>query len=336
MVNVLLAQKLYLHLVQCAMNERHTWFNEVHDLIHGAQPETCESEVQATNEIINAVATWLRLKNLPRLTVLISSSKNEVSVGHGFWKNVELGYTINQAHHVALFHFFRQECFAYYTAFCGYNMDLQEHVYKRIRDARNDESVNSEEIMLAVSEQVEYFASASTSHDQIHIGSTGDKLVPTSLHKEFFINMANWFERACHENDRGRSVWDMEYLRNAVKKLRREFTLTIPIGGEQDLFALTLARELKEGEMYMATIDEVELLTACSIAVGGSVTIEHTGVQNGRLLTGPEGRRQMCAAATVGGIGLNAVADAEKCTFASHCDLRQFSHVTIRVSFRLG
>lgn len=335
MVNVLFAQKLYMHLVQRAMNEELTWFNEVHEIIHGVHPSTLESEIQETNEVINALAAWLCSKNLPRLTVLINSSKGTAGVGNGFWKSLKLGYPIDQSQQAALYHLFRHECFMYYTAFCGHNKDLQQIVLNRIRDARSDESVNSAEILMAVAEQAEYYGRASTSFVQIHLDDTGDKLIPRNPHREFFINMVSWFERACCESDGGRIVWDMEFLRNAVKKLRREFTLTVPIGGEHDLFALTLARELKEGEMYMATIDEVELLTACSISVGGPATIEHRGVQNGRLLTPPEGRRQMCAAATVDGHSLNAVANGEKCTFAAHCDLREFSHVTIHVSFRM-
>jgi hypothetical protein len=335
MVNVLLAQKLHHHLISCAMNRELTWFNQVHDVIHGTEHEdTSEEEVQETNDIINALATWLRSKNMPRLTVLINSGKGAVGVGNGFWKNC--GLTVNPAHYEPVYKMLVQECYSYYAGFCGFGPEIQDIVEKRIRDARNDESVNSAEILMVVSEQIEYYGRASTSYDQIHLDAVGDKLIPKNPHKEFFINMAKWFERACHENDCGRPVWDMEFLRGAIKKLRREFTLTIPMGATHNLFNLTLGRELKEGEAYMATVDQIQMLTVCKIEASGQSPIEHISVRDGRLLDSPEAGRNIYGAGKAGTIEVTATGDRERCWFSAHCGGEIFSHVTIHVTFRMN
>ena len=333
MVNVLLAQKLHHHLVHCAMNRETTWFNAVHDLIHGTHPETSEAEVQETNDTINGLANWLRSKNLPRLTVLINSSNGAVGVGNGFWKNC--GLTVSSAHYEPVYKLLVQECYAYYTGFCGFNQDLQDHVLRFITAARNDESVNSAEIFMVVSEQVEYFSRASTSHEQIHLDFIVDKLIPKSLHKEFFIRMAAWFEQAAHENDGGLLVWDMDFLRGAVRKLRREFTITLPINQPHNLFSLTLARELKDGEAYMATIDEINLLTVATIEGTGPAVIEHIELKDGRMVQGPGNERTMRGIALAGNARIHASADREQCTFSCNSDGHHYTHVTMHVSFRM-
>lgn len=231
---------------------------------------------------------------------------------------------------------FRMECYAYFDEFCGHSAALQERVLQGIYHARRDESVNSAEIMLCVAEQAERFSRVSTSDEQIFIPETEDALVPQHPHRDFFVNMAKWLDRASNTTETGRVIWDMEFLRGSLKKLRREFTLTLPIGPEHDLFKLTLARELKEGEMYMAVIDEVELLTACSIFHGA--TIEHFPVTNGRFIQSFDGDRGLMAAAHIGEVGINAIADRDKNTFAAHvADSDQnFTHVTVKVSFKLN
>lgn len=330
------AQKVYLELVQCAMNQSSTYFNRVHELIHGVSDDTSEEEVQETNDIINFLADWLRRKGMPRLTVLINSDRHALGVGRGFWKNLGLAPTLieTDGDRAVMSTVFRMESYAYFDEFCGHSTALQERVLQGIYHARRDESVNSAEIMLCVAEQAERFSRVSTSDEQIFIPPTEDALIPQHPHRDFFVNMAKWLDRAICTNDIGRIYWDMEFLRGSLRKLRREFTLTLPIGPEHDLFKLTLARELKDGEMYMAVIDDIELITACNAGV--STMIEHFPVTNGRLLVGREGHRSMMAAATVGEVGLNAIADGEKCTFASGVADQAFTHVTIKVSFKLS
>jgi hypothetical protein len=334
-VDVLKAQKLYLKLVECAMNQTHIHFNRVHDLLHGIEhTDTSEEEVQETNNVIRAVADFCVWRQLPYLTILISTN-DATGPGRGFWKTLPGDHTLDDANRGALYLVFREACYTYYSPFCGHSKELKQFVYERVDFGMRMNHPDADFIRDVVREKVEYFAQASTNLDQIAL-TEDNPLHLRYVQCEFFINMAKWLTQACHYNDHNMIVWDMEFLRSTLKTLRREFTLTLPIGPEHNLFKLTLARELAENEMYMATIDEVVLLTACCITVGDPAMIEHIEVQNGILHSPPEGRRQMGAAATVGGIPLNAVANGEKCTFAAHSDLREFSHVTIRVSFRLG
>ncbi|ARV77346.1 hypothetical protein FDI21_gp177 [Pseudomonas phage Noxifer] len=305
MVNAAKAQKVCLELIRCAMNQDCTYFNRVHEIIHGVSDDTSEEEVQETNDIINFLADWFRSKNMPRLTVLINSDRHAMGVGRGFWKNLGVAMKVDTELFMPMYTFFRMECYAYFDAFCGHSAKLQERVLQGLYHARRDESVNSAEIMLAVTDQVEFFARASTSNEQIHLPPTEDALIPQHPHRDFFINMSKWLDRACHANDTGHIVWDMEFVRGALRKLRREFTLTLPIGPEHKLFSLTLARELKENQAYMATIEEIEMVTVCNIDHPGQAMIEHTPVSNGKLVTSQEGaRRNMCG---VGMAGVPAV-----------------------------
>lgn len=336
MVNVLLAQKVHQHLVQCAMTRSYTWFNAVHELIHGIHPETSEAEVQETNDVINYLAHWFRTKNMPRLTVLINSIKGSVGVGKGFWKNLGIEGQVSEVCYGAMTAVFREECYAYYIDFCGHSNTLQNFVAERIALAERDETPHRDYILSVLGEQIEAFSRASTSLEQIHLDQSVHPLIPRSLHQEFFIRMAGWFNQALRYNDHGAAIWDMEFLWNATKKLRREFTLTLPIGQEHDVYGLTLARELAEGEAYMATLDEVELLTVCRLGDPSQVMITHVGLQDGLLSKGPEGRCMQSGVAFAGEVAVNAFADNAKCLFTAKCNGDEYTHVTVRLAFRLN
>lgn len=334
-VNVLKAQQVYLKLVECAMNQTYTNFNYIHGLIHGEEHlDSSEEEFNETVAVISYVAAMCRKLHQPRLTVLINSCAHSVGVGRGFYKDLGVKIDLAETHWGAFYCLMRGECYNYFADFCAHNEGLQQYVWDRIIDGLSLETVNGEFISQVVREQTERFAQASTSTEQISI-SRSNPLELGFVHREFFTRMRDWLDQACRYNDLGRLVWDMGFLTKAAKYLRREFTITVPLGTELNLYALTLAKELKEGQAYCATMDEVEMLTVSNMA-SGEPSIQHTPVENGTLVVSLiDDTRIKAGCATVSDTHINATAHPEKCTFKS-AGGEGYTHVTLRVSFRLS
>jgi hypothetical protein len=266
--------------------------------------------------------------------VLINTSEGQIGVGRGFWKDLGVKIDLADTHHGAFYCLMRGECYNYFADFCAHNEELQQYVWDRVMAGLGIETEEGEFINQVLREQVEYYARASTSNDQISI-SDQNPMKLRFVNREFFLNMRAWLDQACHYTETGRLVWDVEFLTKAAKHLRREFTITVPLNQPWDLYHLTLAKELKEDEAYCPYMDDVEMLTVCNIEEHPR-SIDHLPVKEGKLVKSVIGdTRQLAGCGRVGEDNIAATAHPEKCIFQAMSS-GNYNYVTVRVSFRLS
>lgn len=149
MVDMLNAQNVYLHLVECAMNGTTTSYRQIADYLLVKEPSekvydpdtnsmTHGIGSEGITEALDSISDWLKEHHLPMLTSLVvrESGGSAGKAGSGFWKSLgweDLDHTNTELTDVVL-NVLQRQCFDYYQGISVNNTELRQKVFDLINE----------------------------------------------------------------------------------------------------------------------------------------------------------------------------------------------------------